>query len=250
MESTIATAAIKILKAHGVPDDNIMVADFLNTERLAKCLQPVFDKKLEEYEYIVISDVDMFVVKGEKGDNLQFFEKLMVNRPKGFISKIHHEMIPTYWMAHYDKTKWKDNGKLIEKWINSVVALSGNSEIRYNFDNEITDDRPWTGTMAISKGLFSDKKWFEKACKLLGDDEAVTYIWSKVSESNKLFNITDIGVVLFRDLMEYVGKCYEYCMETHDINEIVFENIYFNEPCLLHHYASLDYKFYKTIGVV
>ena len=191
VEANIADATLPILFENGVSEEHIKIVNYSNTEWLAKCLQPIFDESLETYDYIVISDLDLFALRSQKNEPLRFFENIKKHRPDGFGCKVFNDSLPTYWMPRmsqlfeykYGKDTFK--GDLVDEWCKTLESVVGNeSDLRKYIDGGETDSRPWTGIMIIESGIFKDKRQIEKICKTLGEDEASIYAWSKLSEDN------------------------------------------------------------------
>ena len=256
VESSIADTALPILRKNGVPQDNIIISEYLDTAWLAKCLQPVFDVRLEKYEYIIISDIDMFALRGEGGENLQMFENIRRHKPLGFGCRVFHETLPIYWMPHMQElveyTHGEFHGNLIDIWCEHLESITGRNDLRQHVDGGQPDDRPWTGVMVIPHGTFRDKDWFSKVCKTFGDDEVSVYVWLKQSESHQMWDVESINIARFTDIIDYINICFEiHGLRAAEggLNSLEFRNICFPDACLLHHFASPDNKFYQAIGL-
>lgn len=256
VESTIADAALPILYENGVPKDDIIVADYPDTEWLAKCLQPVFDKQFEKYEYIIISDADMFVLRGgaEGKRILSMFENIKVKSPKGFGCTSINQKVPLYWIRNMKKLYESKNGKMkdgmIDKWCEDLALMTNRKDLRKHVDGDVKDNTPWTGVMVIHNKTFTDIEWLKVACNKFGDDEAVIYTWIKFSDDNVMWKMEDIDIKLFMFIVDYI-ECMllQACENAGKTNDVLFETIYLEEPCLLHNFASVDWKFYKALGV-
>ena len=257
VEAEVADAAIPILIDNGVPKDHILVADYKNTAWLSKCLQPIFDEsQLGSYEYIVISDVDMFALRGSKDERLPIFEYIKRFKPTGVGCKVIHEYIPFYWMTNLQHlNEYEGNAleaPLIDVWCETLNAVAGRDDLRQYVDGGSQDDRPWTGVMVIHSDSVKDKAWLEQACKRLGDDESAIYAWSKQSESNYMWDIGGFGIPTYTDIFGYLNVAFAECgweWSESNKNGLEFKDIYTKDACLMHHFASVDYKFYKTLGV-
>ena len=259
VESTIAGFAIPILRENNIPDDHIIVADYTNTERLAKCLQPIFDESLEDYEYIVIADVDIFAVKSEDDypKKLPFFENIRNDRPDGIGCKICNDKTPYYWIPHFaNLAKYKErpvHGDIVDAWFRQLSDLTSRNDLRKYYDGGETNKRPWTAVMVINnKNAFDakSKKFLEKSAKILGDDEAVLYSLMYSKEKNEFWDLDEIKITLFMDFIDYIHAAYDKLLKETNINDVVFEHVFVDKPFLIHHYASYDYKFMKVLGVV
>ena len=253
VERNIAAAALPILHANKVPESNIKVVDYDQTEWLAKCLQPVFDKDLEQYEYVIISDVDMFCLKSDSGRKLQIIQKMLHHKPEGFGCKVFNHKLPIYWMPNmkylYEHRYGRPfEGDLFEKWMTVVEALVG-KPVRQSINRN--NMWTWTGAMAFKQGTFTDKEWLETACKTLGDDEGVAYAWSKLSETNEIWDFgRSLGIEVFVDITSYLHR--NFSLKNQRLNDLYYKDVQLktlpNEiPCLLHHHASVDYRLYSDI---
>lgn len=256
VEAEIADAAVPILKENGVPDNHILIREYTDTAWLAKCLQPIFDESLK-YQYIVISDIDMFALKCAKGSRLPIFERIKRQQPTGFGCKTFNEYIPLYWMLRLAELYKYKNGKelqreLIDVWCDALNILAGRDDLRQYVDGGVQDTRPWTGVMVSHRDAFSDKEWLSEACNTFGDDEAVIYCYDKASESNLVWDIIDFGIPTYTDILQYIEQAFsERGWEWHlkNKNGLEFKDIHVKDACLLHHFASVDHKFYQLIGI-
>ena len=255
VEDSISDAAMPILKDYGVPSESIIVSEYGNTERLAKCLQPVFDKRLEKYEYLIISDVDIFAIKGPENVRLPFFENVRSSRPSGFGCKVPISKIPHYWIPHFKNlAKYKNieiHGDLVDAWFQAMEDLTGRNDLRRYYDGGEGSRRPWTAVMAIHKDTFneSSKQLIEQASRVFGDDEAVTYTWMCSQEESHVWDLDDINIEIFADLVFYINSAYSQTFKKSNIDDVVFEDIYYDQPFLLHHFASHDFKFMDLLGI-
>ena len=253
VEGNIADATIPILRENGVTDKHIKVVDYPNTEWLSKCLQPIFDKSLEKYNYITISDSDLFAMRGSVGQPLNFFESIRRSMPSGFGCRLFNDKIPYYWMPYLKSvTEYRGDtfdGDIIDQWCRTVERLSGYENIRQYAYDVAEPARPWTGIMSIESGCIHDKAWLERTCKVLGHDEGAIYAWSKKYGSGLLWDVHDIGVPILVDIIEYMVKAFHLHLQSNQINDVQFENIYYPDPCLMHNFASMDYKFYRSLGL-
>lgn len=258
VEKEVADVAVPILTENKVPKNHIKVAEYSDTAWLAKCLQPIFEKEFRKFEYIIISDIDMFPITNDNGKKLPLVNNVKTFKPKGMGCKIFHETIPIYWMPRmkqlyeYKNGKNRFKGDLVTKWVEVISALA-DTDLSQHITGGKNDFRPWTGCMVVETQAFRQTDWLSIASQSLGDDEAVMYAWSKVSSENKLWDLGDMQIDCFVDMMQYVHASYAAhsdmrVRKSYKLNDIEFKDISFEEPCLLHHFASLDYKFYKTIG--
>lgn len=257
VEDNIADAALPILKDNGVPENHILVREYKETAWLSKCLQPVFDPSLSHYEYIVITDVDMFALQSSETTLLPIFQKINNEKPKGFGCKVFHECVPLYWMLrlaelHKYKTGKDLQRELIDVWCDALQILAGRDDLRQYIDGGVYNNRPWTGVMVIHNETFKDKVWLSEACHAFGDDEAVIYCWMKASEANIVWDIIGFGIPVYTDLLGYIEQAFSECgWEWHNKqkNGLEFKDIYVKDACLIHHFASVDNLFYNLIGV-
>ena len=256
VEENVADVTLSILKENQVPACNIKVVEYANTEWLAKCLQPIFDPDFQQYEYIVIADLDMFALKSRDGEKLRFFESVRQSKPIGFGCKTFTEQLPTYWtpnIVDFQKYKYNriiDEKDMIDVWCKTVQSLLNGKSVRKHFDKGHEDNRPWTGIMVAQSDAFKNKTWLEKACHTLPDDESVMYAWSKISEKNRIWDLEEINIDVFVDLIAYIYNAYGIAAVEDSYNEVRFEFMSHRDACLLHHFGSLDYKFYDIIDAV
>ena len=254
VENRIAHSAIPILVENGVPYDAIMTADYDHTERLAKCLQPIFDDRLKEYEYVMMTDVDMFAVKGENGKSLPFFENIKRHAPTGFGCKVLRKGIPQYWIpnfANLAKYKNREVGEdETDAWFQVMGELTGRTDLRQFYDGGLPAVRPWTGIMVAHRDAFDagSRTLIETAACTLGDDEAVMLAWIYSREQSQVWDMGEINIQVFLDLSNYINYAYRHTGSNTDKDNVVFEHIYCTEPFLLHHFASHDYKFMDLLG--
>ena len=250
LEDTIADAAYPILRENGVPDDSIRVAGYNNTERLAKCLQPIFDDSLSQYKYMLVSDTDMFVLKGQNGDRFPIVDRIRKHLPSGVGCKLYDEKIPHYWQSHFANLS-QQMGKHVEEdvtsqWFGEVSELLDGKDIRMYYDGGKTHDRPWTAVMAIESNAFdeSSKRFIQEASCVLGDDEAVICAWMHSSEASDVWDIQDgLDLSIYIDFYSYLWMAYQESRERYDPADISFQNVGLYHPILLHHYASHEFKF-------
>lgn len=255
VESNIADVALPILKAYNVPEHFIKVADFDRTHWLGKCLQPIFDKDFREVKYLCISDSDLFVAPGPKKEILPICKNLTHAAPTGFGCKIQHCPIPGYWIPHLrqcfeyiNKTPFDKGVNVDEVWLEAFKAISGTDVSRYW--GQQADNTPWTGLMVIPKNTFSneDKSFLEKASRILADDEAVMYAWSKYKNGNRMWDIGEIHIDLMFSIMHYMETAYLRNRSMVNKGWMHFDDTFIQEPCLIHHFCSLEHKFQQVIG--
>lgn len=241
LERDIAGVALPILYDNGISASDLIISDYDNTIWLSKCLQPVFDYRLAEYDYLIISDVDMFVVKSDDGEKLPIFSNLYNEKPSGFGCRVRNIPIPTYWMNHRKQMTENvldidDKESIIQEWCELMEGFTGISDFQQRIDWDISDEVPWAAIMIVQPDTFGDKVWLENACKTFCDDESSIYAWTKLSGENNMWDIDEINVNLFTDFITFYT--------TYHVGTPI------DEPCLLHHYTSHDFRFMNIIGAV
>ena len=253
----VARAALPILRKYGVTESNIKVAPYDKTAWLGKCVQPIFEKDFSDFEYVCISDIDLFAAAGRDGEPLEFCDKILAAQPKGFGCRVLHESTPGYWIPHIRQLyEYKHNATfaegvdVVDVWYEAFKELTG-QDMRGFWGGAAMDDRPWTGLMVIAKGTFSkeDKDFLSRCCMVFGDDETVIYAWLKRSVDAHMWDVGTIDIPLFLDMLDYMQTAFR----RHDAelykNWIHFDDVFYGKPCLVHHFYSLDYKFYKALGL-
>ena len=247
VEDQASDRILPILRDNNVPSNSIMLSGYNGTKEYGKSLAPLFDERLQGYKYLVIPDVDLFVVSS--GDPLPFFKALKMTEPKGFgVSDAWQFNAPLitsgaeYWIdrVYYAKgaKEWIPTAEMYPQWLEIVSELANPHTAAKYSEEGSTFAYPFAAMWIVETQSLtdSDRKWIVEACDVIADDEAVVSIWSEMTHK-PLWTLKDLDLLI----------------PHYEINEPEFISCFQptgleTPPCFVHFGNSIEQAFMKGIG--
>ena len=234
------------LEASGYTDSDVIIANLDQFYDHGKCSAAIFDERFHDYDYLCITDSDVFVVPFNQ-KRCQFFKRIFDLNMRGvgvgyvdYFSKLDSLLQPRYWWDSCFEDMPFD--KRFKNWKSIVTQLTNKRVVQHYTWKRKKYPYPnaWIKTYHMNSILkpIDRYNWFKESTQKLRNDEAVLSLRSLYDSDFELWSF-------FEKLPELVLRSWNELawIESDDHDQSL------ESGKLMHIHRSLDKLWYDRIGV-